>query len=150
MGKRYSRYSDIIDLPHHQSEYRPHMPISSRAAQFAPFAALVGYEDMVDLTTEMQNRQEKKILDENRMDVLNKKVSVLRQYIYQKPEVEIIYFDETANHTGGAYVSYRGAIKRIKDTPAAMELMDGREIYCRDIFDISSDIFLRIKEKPSS
>ncbi len=44
MGK----YDDIIDLPHHQSETRPHMPMRDRAAQFAPFAALTGYHDAID------------------------------------------------------------------------------------------------------
>ena len=37
------RYDDIIDLPHHTSPVRPRMPIRNRAAQFAPFAALVGH-----------------------------------------------------------------------------------------------------------
>lgn len=37
----------LIDLPHHQSATRPHMSLYDRAAQFAPFAALTGYDDMV-------------------------------------------------------------------------------------------------------
>ena len=40
-------YADIIDLPHHQSPTRPHMSLYDRAAQFAPFAALTGYDDMI-------------------------------------------------------------------------------------------------------
>ena len=40
-------YADIIDLPHHQSSTRPHMSLYDRAAQFASFAALTGYDDMV-------------------------------------------------------------------------------------------------------
>ena len=41
-------YADIIDLPHHQSKTRPHMSMHDRAAQFAPFAALQGYSEMVE------------------------------------------------------------------------------------------------------
>ena len=41
-------YEDIIHLPHHQSATRPHMSLYDRAAQFSPFAALTGYEDMID------------------------------------------------------------------------------------------------------
>ena len=41
-------YADIIDMPHHQSTRHPHMSLHDRAAQFSPFAALSGYEDMVD------------------------------------------------------------------------------------------------------
>ena len=40
-------YADIIDLPHHQSETHPPMSPGNRAAQFASFAALSGYEDMI-------------------------------------------------------------------------------------------------------
>ena len=40
-------YADIIGLPHHQSPTRPHMSLYDRAAQFAPFAALTGYDDMI-------------------------------------------------------------------------------------------------------
>ncbi len=41
-------YADIIDMPHHQSLAHPHMSLYDRAAQFAPFAALTGYEDMIN------------------------------------------------------------------------------------------------------
>ena len=40
-------YDDIIGLPRHVSETRPQMPISVRAAQFAPFAALTGFEEAI-------------------------------------------------------------------------------------------------------
>ena len=43
-----SDYSRIIDHPHHQSNTRPHMSMTARAAQFSPFAALVGYDDLVE------------------------------------------------------------------------------------------------------
>ncbi len=38
-------YDDIIDLPHPVSQRHPQMSMQARAAQFAPFAALSGYED---------------------------------------------------------------------------------------------------------
>ena len=44
------RYDDIINLEHHTSKRHPHMPLSDRAAQFAPFAALTGYEEMIERT----------------------------------------------------------------------------------------------------
>lgn len=40
-------YADIISLPHYQSSKRPHMSLYDRAAQFAAYKALSGYEDMV-------------------------------------------------------------------------------------------------------
>lgn len=41
-------YSDIINLPHHESKTHPRMDRGKRAAQFAPFAALTGYESMIE------------------------------------------------------------------------------------------------------
>ena len=40
-------YDDIINLPHHVSKRHPQMSMWNRAAQFAPFAALTGYEDAI-------------------------------------------------------------------------------------------------------
>ena len=46
--KKTDKYDDIIDLPHHVSEKRHHMSNHDRAAQFAPFAALTGFEEEID------------------------------------------------------------------------------------------------------
>jgi len=40
-------YNDIIDLPHHRSVRHAPMERLKRAAQFAPFAALSGYEEVI-------------------------------------------------------------------------------------------------------
>ena len=45
-----NRYDEIINLPHHVSKTRPQMPMSDRAAQFAPFAALTGYDSAIKET----------------------------------------------------------------------------------------------------
>ena len=41
-------YDDIIGLEHPTSKRHPRMPRLDRAAQFAPFAALKGYEEVVE------------------------------------------------------------------------------------------------------
>lgn len=46
-----NEYDDIINLPHHVSQKHPRMPLAARAAQFAPFAALTGYNDEIDKST---------------------------------------------------------------------------------------------------
>lgn len=50
------QYDDIIELPHHQSATRPHMSLHDRAAQFAPFAALTGHDDVLRQTKEANER----------------------------------------------------------------------------------------------
>ena len=43
-------YDDIINLPHYEPKHHPRMSMWNRAAQFAPFAALAGYEDAIKET----------------------------------------------------------------------------------------------------
>ena len=58
-------YADIIDLPHHVSKHHPQMSMWNRAAQFAPFAALTGYEDAIrDTAQENESSYEKKNIEE--------------------------------------------------------------------------------------
>ena len=40
-------YDDIINLPHYEPKHHPRMSMRNRAAQFAPFAALTGYDDAI-------------------------------------------------------------------------------------------------------
>ena len=51
------RYDDILYLPHHVSQTRPRMPRSDRAAQFAPFAALTGYEAVIEETARLAEEE---------------------------------------------------------------------------------------------
>lgn len=44
----YANYKDIITLPHQESKTRPKMSKQARAAQFAPFAALTGFDEIID------------------------------------------------------------------------------------------------------
>ena len=46
------RYDDIIGLPRPEPQRHPRMPRADRAAQFAPFAALTGFEDVIEQTAE--------------------------------------------------------------------------------------------------
>ena len=59
-------YDDIINLPHHVSKRHPQMSMWNRAAQFAPFAALTGYEDAIkDTAQENESSYETKINDDD-------------------------------------------------------------------------------------
>lgn len=58
-SKGKQSYDDIIGLPHHVSKVHPQMPVCDRAAQFAPFAALSGFEEAIRRTArEDQARKE--------------------------------------------------------------------------------------------
>ena len=58
-------YDDIINLPHYEPKHHPRMSMWNRAAQFAPFAALTGYEDAIKQSAkENEINYEKKNKDE--------------------------------------------------------------------------------------
>ena len=58
-------YDDIINLPHYEPKHHPRMSMWNRAAQFAPFAALTGYEETIrDAAQENEDRYEAKNSDE--------------------------------------------------------------------------------------
>ncbi len=48
MTKNIHDYQDIINLPHHISIKHPQVSLEDRAAQFAPFAALTGYNEAIE------------------------------------------------------------------------------------------------------
>lgn len=70
-----NRYQEIIELPHHISKTRPQMPMSDRATQFAPFAALTGYDSAIKETGRLTD--ERIALDEEALTALDRKYQLL-------------------------------------------------------------------------
>lgn len=141
MGKKVERYSDIIDLPHHQSGRRPHMSVYNRAAQFAPFAALVGYDQMVQDTAGMRLNERKKVLGEDDKCLLDKKLQVLQKHLKEQPEIEVIFYDDQAGVKGGAYRFARGKLKKIEEYKMVLVSEQSKRIVLQDIFDIQGEVF---------
>ena len=106
-------YADIIDHPHHQSPARPHMSLYHRAAQFSAFDALAGYSDMV--AEEARQTDQAAVLDEDAIARLNQKLRVIAHGIADglHPEIAVVYFAPDRRKSGGAYVAYRGIVKKI-------------------------------------
>lgn len=70
-----NRYDDIINLPHHESSVYKRMPMINRAAQFAPFAALTGYDDAIEETGRLTT--DRKEIDEYLKVEINNKLNIL-------------------------------------------------------------------------
>ena len=83
------KYAGIMNLPHHVSPTRPQMPISDRAAQFSPFAALTGYAGVIRETARLTDRKIE--LDETMLTALNERYQLLLSVLDAEPEVEITY-----------------------------------------------------------
>lgn len=83
-------YDDIIHLPHHVSAKHPQMPLSERAAQFSPFAALSGHEEAIRETERLT--EEFILLDEEQKEKLNRQLLLLKEQESAQPEIEATYF----------------------------------------------------------
>ena len=64
MAEDWYKYADIIDVEHPDPQTHPRMSVMARAAQFASFAALTGYEEMVDDTTRISEEKWVEKVDE--------------------------------------------------------------------------------------
>ncbi|MBQ9280350.1 MAG: hypothetical protein IJ215_04840 [Clostridia bacterium] len=132
-------YDDIIDLPHHTSKKHPPMSLYARSAQFAPFAALTGYEDAVMETA--RETSERIEIDEELKSILDGKLQLLQENIQKKPEVTFTYFVPDIKKDGGAYVSVIGIVKKIDLYQQCIYLADKTEIPIGEIIEISGEIF---------
>ena len=105
-------YADIIGLPHWESPTRPKMSLYNRAAQFSPFAALSGYDDII--------REEARETDtwtepgESRKEEINRQLNEITDAAAnrQNPEIRITYFIPDAKKDGGTYVTAEGTVRR--------------------------------------
>ena len=132
-------YEDIINLPHHVSKTRPQMPMSDRAAQFAPFAALTGYESAIKETGRLTD--ERIELDVEALSALDMKYQLLMEALDEAPEVTITYFQPDERKAGGKYVSAVGTVKKIDDFERRITMRDGTRIPMDDVLSIDGELF---------
>ena len=106
-------YEDIIHLPHHQAANRPHMSLYDRAAQFSPYAALVGYDDMVKETARQTEKQLE--LGDAEKELLDQKLMLIAEMVEDGnySTITVVYFVPDALKAGGAYDEYTGHVKKI-------------------------------------
>ena len=130
-------YNDIINLPHHVSKTHPQMSALSRAAQFAPFAALTGYDDAI---TETARYTETRIeLDESRKEELNTQLLYINEHIEDAVPVKITYFTPDKKKDGGSYSEITESIKKIDDVSGMVIFSDERKIRIDDIISIHTE-----------
>lgn len=140
MSDARERYGDIIDREHPSSPKHPKMPRKNRAAQFAPFAALTGYDDLIHEAARYTDRQIK--LDENKTEELNRKLSVLLN-AERPPEAVFTCFVPDAKKSGGTYEDVVGRIAEVDMLYGYITLDSGRILDIGDVIEIESDAFLR-------
>ena len=128
-----------INLPHHISAKQPHMPAADRAAQFAPFAALTGYGEVIKETARLTDRRAE--LDEDTRAMLDLKQQILAGRITEQPEVSVVWFCPDRQKDGGQYVTTAGRLKKVDNIGRVLRLADGTAIPLDDVLELWSDCF---------
>ena len=116
-------YADIFQHPRHQSDKHPHMSLYDRSAQFAPFAALVGYDDMVSEEARFVDSQSS--VEGMALELLNQKLNLISDVIADgtHPKISITYFEPDKKKSGGKYLTITEEIKKVDTVNGKLILM---------------------------
>ena len=134
-----AKYDTIKNLPHHVSSKRRQMTNAERAAQFAPFAALAGYESAIQEAARLTDEQPELTDDEKQL--LNYKLQIILENLSCEPEVKITYFCPDARKPGGKHVTVSARIVAIDEYSRRITLTDKHEIEIGQIIDLDGDLF---------
>lgn len=133
-----NKYDDIINLPHYESKTRKRMSLEARSAQFAPFAALTGYDDKVKETA---RRTDKRIeLSDEEYNIINTKLQIIKEHIKEQPEINFVIFVKDKLKDGGKYEEVNGKVRVIDEVNEEILLVDKRKILLKNIYDINGEI----------
>lgn len=141
------KYDDIIGQKHHVSVRHPRMSIAARAAQFAPFSALTGFDDAVNETARLTEKKAE--LDENRKAQLDARMKFIQEYLkgaFELDEsvskkVKVTYFEKDDKKEGGCYKEKKGEIKKVDVYAQKLIMKSGTLIPIHDIYDLDGEMF---------
>ena len=129
IAESIKKYSDIIELPHPESKKHHRMSAKNRAAQFAPFAALTGYEECLEEAVRQTSQWIE--LDDSVKEIINRELNLTKERLSQKASgvsVKLTYFVPDSRKEGGEYRTVEGNVKKIDEYNGVIVLYDGEEI----------------------
>lgn len=133
------KYDDMLQLPHHVSASRKPMAMTARAAQFAPFAALSGYDAEVQEAGRLTDRPIEP--DEYEKEALNARLRLLARHFREEWVVSLVFFQPDERKAGGAYVTRTGTVKKLYETERLLTLTDGTVIPLDDLIALDGEEF---------
>lgn len=132
-------YDDIIDLPRPVSGKHAPMPLSKRAAQFLPFAALTGFE--AEIAEAARLTESAPELGEDALTALDEQLSRLRACLSERPEITVTCFLPDERKAGGRFETVTGRARRLDEANRVLLLIDGTRI------DLDTVVELTVKAK---
>ena len=127
-------YDDIINLSRPQYHDLPPMSIHDRAAQFSPFAALVGYDAAVEETARLTDSRRE--MEEDEINELNRQLSELSERLSERPRIRVTYFIRDRKKEGGRYASKIGNARTIDQAENRIIFTDGESVPVKDMYSV--------------
>lgn len=127
-------YDDIINLSRPQYHDLPPMSIHDRAAQFSPFAALVGYDAAVEETARLTDSRRE--MEEDEINELNRQLSELNNRLSERPRIRVTYFIRDRKKEGGRYASKIGNARTIDQAENRIIFTDGESVPVKDMYSV--------------
>ena len=127
-------YDDIINLSRPQYHDLPPMSIHDRAAQFSPFAALVGYDAAVEETARLTDSRRE--MEEDEINELNRQLSELNKRLSERPKIRVTYFIRDRKKEGGRYASKIGNARTIDQAENRIIFTDGESVPVEDMYSV--------------
>ena len=124
-------YNDIKHLTRPQYDDLHPMSMHDRAAQFSPFAALVGYGDAVAETARLTDSRV--VLTEDEMSELNTNLNRLLDSLDERPQISVTYFVQDEKKSGGKYVDKVGVVRIYDSYSQELVFTDGVRIAVTDM-----------------
>ena len=127
-------YRDILNLPHTPSRTRRQMPVCERAAQFAPFAALSGFDTQIGEEARLTSRRP--VLSDEEAAKMNEVLCVLAEST-RRLRVRLTVFVPDASKSGGALFKTEGVVRRVDFAARQLIFADKTVIALDDIFSLA-------------
>lgn len=124
----------LINYPYCGSRRENKMSSMARAAQFSPFSALTGYDDILAEASRMTD--ERRDVSEDKAAYINECLSMIPENYPRKLNVKITYFVPDKRKGGGSYETVQGLVRLIDEGSGTVVFDDNRIVPIEDIFDI--------------
>ena len=124
-------YDDILHRSRPVSGRHARMSMVDRGAQFSPFAALVGYEQVLQESARLT--QAETFLDESSKELLDRKLRFLADHPGRMEQVRFLCYRPDERKSGGSFLWLEGSVKKIDLYRRRVVLADGQEFAIEDI-----------------
>ena len=125
-------YSDIINFNYQGPKNHQRMTKENRAAQFASFKALNGYDDNLKETRRIVDK--KITLNEDKKELLDSKLDLISKNLNTK--IKITFFIKDLKKSGGYYKTMNTNIKKIDYINKEIILLNNTKFKIDDILNI--------------